>query len=195
MVASPTVPPMETRPVAGVPGFPQSRPAQIPVRTDLPGGRAQVPPELVDAGAAPEPVAVVDAVHDETGLEHERVRNHRVVLGIGVFDYVEVPLHDPAGVGQKRPVRADRQAEFLQRVMVVSRDGDDLGVGDGDLRLEGRQFQVLLMFLRTEMPPGKGEDQRIAALELAQRADRVGVIGQGVVRKDAAGPPPGQFRS
>jgi hypothetical protein len=33
---------------------------------------------------------------------------------------------------------------------VVGRDGDDLGVGDGDLRVMGCQLEVLLVVLRAE---------------------------------------------
>ena len=68
-----------------------------------------------DRGAPPEPVAVVDAVDDEPGLEHERVRDHRVVLGVGVLLDVEVPLDDAPRVGEERPLGADRGAELLER--------------------------------------------------------------------------------
>ena len=51
-------------------------------------------PEINDRGAPPEPVAVLDAVDDEPGLEDERVRSHRVVVGVGVLLDVEVPLDD-----------------------------------------------------------------------------------------------------
>ena len=72
-------------------------------------------PEVGDRRATPEPVAVVDAVDDEPRLEHERVRDHRVVLGVGVLLDVEVPLDDAPGVGEERPLGADRRAELLER--------------------------------------------------------------------------------
>src|SRR5688572_3260386 len=78
----PPVPAMEGRPVARVPGLAETGGAEVPVGADLGADRAQVVPEVIDRGAPPEPVAVVDAVDDEPRLEHERVRDHRVVLGV-----------------------------------------------------------------------------------------------------------------
>ena len=55
--------------------------------------RSQVVPEVNDRGPAPEPVAVIDAVDNETRLEHECVWNHWIVLGVGVLRDVEVLLN------------------------------------------------------------------------------------------------------
>jgi hypothetical protein len=74
------------------------------------------------------------------------VRDHRVVVGVGVLGDVKVLLDDPAGVGQEGPRGADRVAELLQGVVLVGGNGDDLGVGDGNLRVVGGQFEVLLVF-------------------------------------------------
>jgi hypothetical protein len=54
------------------------------------------------------------------------VRNHGVVLGVGELGDVEVLLDGPAGIGQERPLGADRRAELLQGVMVVGGDGGNL---------------------------------------------------------------------
>ena len=167
---SPPVPAVEARPVARVPGLAEPRRAQVPVRADLARRRTQVAPEVVDRRATPEPVAVVDAVDDEPRLEHERVRDHRVVLGVGVLLDVEVLLDRPSGVGEEGPLGADRRAELLQRVVLVGRDRDDLRVGHGDLRLERRQLEVLLVLLRAVVAAREREDQRIVALELAELA-------------------------
>src|SRR3712207_7072657 len=43
--------------------------------------------------AAEEPVAHVDLVDDQTGLEHERVRDHGIVGRIGVFGDVRSEEH------------------------------------------------------------------------------------------------------
>jgi hypothetical protein len=126
-------------------------------------------------------------VHDQTRLEHQGVRDHRVVLGVGVLLDVEVLLDDPAGVGEEGPEGADRRPELLQCVVLVGGDRDDLRVRDRDLRLERGQVEVLLVFLGTEVAAGEREDQRVAALQLAERADGAGVVGQRVVREHAAG--------
>src|ERR1700729_1079501 len=95
------VPAVEVREVARVPGLAEPRGAQVPVRADLGGGGAQVTPQVVERRAAPEPVAGIDAGHDKTRLEHQRVRDHRVVLWVGVLGDVEFPLDGPAGIGQE----------------------------------------------------------------------------------------------
>src|SRR5829696_9972368 len=100
----PSVPAMEGRPVARVPGLAEPAHAEVPVGADLGADRAQVAPEVDERGAAPEPVAVVDAVDHKPRLEHERVRDHRVVVGVGVLLDVEVLLDDALRVGEERPL-------------------------------------------------------------------------------------------
>jgi hypothetical protein len=56
---------------------------------------------------------------DQPRLEHERVGDHRVVLGVGVLLDVEVLLDDPPGVLEEGPLGADRVAELLARVVLV----------------------------------------------------------------------------
>src|ERR1700722_21039962 len=75
----PPVPAVKLRVVVRIPGLVKPRRAQIPVRADLGRGGTQVTPQLVERRAPPEPVAVIDTVNDQPGLEHQRVRDHRVV--------------------------------------------------------------------------------------------------------------------
>src|SRR6266508_6603269 len=70
-LTGPPVPSVKGRVVTRGPGLAEPRRAQIPVRADLAGRRAQVTPEVVDRRATPEPVTVVDAVNDQSRLEHE----------------------------------------------------------------------------------------------------------------------------
>src|SRR5215218_3890301 len=125
----PLAPAMERRDVARVPGVAQPGGAEVPVGADLARDSPQVVPEVDDRGAAPEPVAVVDLVDHEPGLEHERVRDHRVVIGVGVLLDVEVALDDAPRVREERPLGADGRAKLLELVMLVGRDRGDLGVG------------------------------------------------------------------
>ena len=131
---------------------------------------AQVAPEVVERRPPPEPVAVVDRVDDEPRLEHERVRDHRVVVGVGVLLDVEVLLDDAPRVGEERPLGADRVAELLERVVRVGRDRGDLGVGHGDLRIVRGELEVLLVLLRAVVAAREREDQRVVALDLAELA-------------------------
>ncbi len=144
-------------------------------------------PEVIDRRSAPEPVAVIDAVNDQAWLEHERVRDHRVVVRVGVLLDVEFFLDRPSRVGQEGPLSADRCAELLQRVVVVGGNRHDLGVGNRDLRLERCKLKVLLVLFRTVVAAGEREDHRIPALELTQRAHGIGVVGQRIIGEDAPG--------
>src|SRR3974390_630953 len=69
-LAGAPVPSVVERVVDGGPGLAESGRAQVPVWADLGRGCAQVVPQVVEGGAPPEPVAVVDAVYDQSGLEH-----------------------------------------------------------------------------------------------------------------------------
>ena len=129
-LSGPPVPPVEMREVAPVPRLAQSRRAQVPIRADLTRRCAQVLPQIVDRRPPPVPVAVIDAVNDQSRLEHERVRNHRIVLGVGVLRDVEVFLDRPFGIREKGPLGANRGSKLLKRVVVIGRDRDHLGVGD-----------------------------------------------------------------
>src|ERR1700760_4551503 len=84
------VPSVEWRVVACLPGFAQTGLAEIPVRADLAGDGPQIVPEISEGGTSPEPIAVVDAVDDQSRLEHESVGDHGVVLGVGVLLDFEV---------------------------------------------------------------------------------------------------------
>ena len=85
----------------------------------------------------------------ETRLEHNRVWNHRVVLGISVLLNVEILLNDSFRIGEKGPLRTDARAELLERVMIVGGNGDDLRIRNRDLRVERGELEMLLMLLRT----------------------------------------------
>jgi hypothetical protein len=54
----------------------------------------------------------------------------------------------------------------LEGVVLVGRDGGDLGVGDRDLRVERGQLEMLLVLLRAVVAARKSEDQRVVALDL-----------------------------
>src|SRR5215213_1343327 len=185
---------MEGREVARVPRLAQPGGAEVPVRADLARDVAQVVPEVDGRGAAPEPVAVVDAVDHEPRLEHERVRDHRVVLGVGVLLDVQVLLDDAPWVGEERPLSADRGAELLKRVMLVGRDRRDLGVRHGDLGIEGRELEVLLVLLWAVVTASEREDEGVVALKLAEPPRDLRMIGQLVVRERAAGRDVGAHR-
>jgi hypothetical protein len=98
---------METRPVTFVPARSLRVARDVPVRTAALQHRAQVEAQLLDGRPAEKPLAVVDLVDTQTGFEHHRVRDHRIVRRIRVLRDVEILLHLASGIRKERPVRAD----------------------------------------------------------------------------------------
>jgi hypothetical protein len=84
------------RVVPGVSPASQSAPRPGAARShsgrDLAGHLAKIAAGALDRRPAPVPVAVVDAVDDQPGLEHECVRDHQVVAGVGPADMPEAAL-------------------------------------------------------------------------------------------------------
>src|SRR5580658_5337703 len=79
------IPSVETRVVTRIPRLTEPRRTQIPVRPDFARRYAQIAPKIGDGRTAPEPVAVIEAVDHQARLEHERIRDHRIVLGVSVL--------------------------------------------------------------------------------------------------------------
>jgi hypothetical protein len=80
-----------------------------------------------------------------------------------------VLLHLATGVGEKRPLSADRGAELVGFQNVVGRDRDDPGLNDRDLGIAGSAPDVPSA-LSAEVAPPQNEDDRIDPLQLTQRA-------------------------
>ena len=125
----------------------------VPVRSDpSPGGPRASPCADRAKGqrrkAGPKTSSRCRCCRPRGRLQHQRVRDHRIVLGVRVLLDVQVFLNLSFGIGQKCPLRAESRAEFLQSVVVVGRDRDDLRIRDGNLRIERDQLPMLLMFLR-----------------------------------------------
>src|SRR5579872_6771911 len=152
------VPPMKAREIARVPGLSKSRRAEIPVRPDLAAHGPQVAPEINHRWSPPEPIPVVDAVDHQARLKHERVRDHRIVIGVGVLLYVEVFLNLPVRVGEKGPLSADGRTKLLERVVIVSGNRRDLRVGHRNLWVKRCEFQMLLVLLGAVMAASECED-------------------------------------
>jgi hypothetical protein len=55
--------------------------------------------QAADGRSAKKPVAVVDLEYNETGFEDDDMRDHRIVLGVGVLGNVEVLLNLASWIG------------------------------------------------------------------------------------------------
>src|SRR6202040_1425633 len=126
------------------------RPSSSPLRTaDIPIGSAtlqhgaQVEAQLLHRRPAEEPVTVVNLVDAQARLEHQRVRDHRIVMRVGIFRDVEIFLHFAPGVREKRPEVADPRSEFIWLEQVVGRYRHETAVADLHLAVELQQPLVL----------------------------------------------------
>ena len=126
--------------------------------------------ELFHGGPTEEPVAVVDFVNDQTGLEDNRVRDHGIVERIGVFGNVEVFLDFTRRVGEERPVGADPAAVLIRLRDVVGADRDQPAVADLEFAVELDQPFRLPAVLGAEAPAAEDEDQRVLSLQLGEPA-------------------------
>src|SRR6266481_3462781 len=118
-----------------------------------------------DRWTPPEPVAVIDAVDHQTWLEHERMRDHRIVLGVGVLLNVEILLNCSAGIRKECPLGSNRRTEFLKSMVIVGGDGGDLSVCHRDLLVERGEFQMLLVLLWAVMAARKCKDSDFKGYE------------------------------
>ena len=55
--------------------------------------------EIFKRRTAEESIAVVDLVHNETWFQDDYIGSHWIVIGIRVFDNVEILLNNLSGIG------------------------------------------------------------------------------------------------
>src|SRR5881397_676048 len=102
----------------------------VPVRSTFLANGAQVLAEFFYGGASEEPVAVVDLVNDKAGLQHDHVRNHGIVEGVGVLRDVEVLLNDATRIREKGPMRSNSAAILVRLGDIVGRDRDQPAIAN-----------------------------------------------------------------
>jgi hypothetical protein len=115
------------------------------------------------------------------------VRDHRIVLRVGVFRDVEIFLQLAPGVREKRPVGADAGAELVRFEQIVGRDGDETAVPHLHLAMELQQPFMLSPLFWAEPSAREHQHQRIASLQLRERPAHPAVIQKLVVGKGGAG--------
>ena len=82
-----------------LPGGFQFGPSDVPVQTAFLQHRAQVLPKFFDGRSAKKPVAAIDLEYNKTRFEDDDMRDHRIVLGVGVFGDVEILLNLSCRIG------------------------------------------------------------------------------------------------
>src|SRR5258708_17077553 len=159
----------------------------VPVWAAFLGDGAEVLAEFFDGGTAEEPVAVVNLVNYETGLEDDHVGDHEIVERVGVFGDVEIFLDDAAGVGKERPLCADAAAIFVRFGDVVGADGYEAAVGNLELTMQLNEAFGLTTVLGAEASAAEDKNHGMRALQFREFAMFRGVVGKLVIRKDGAG--------
>ena len=79
-------------------GF-QFGPSDVPIRSTFLRHVTQVLPKLFDGRPTKKPVALVDLEYDETRVEDNDMRDHRIVLGVRVLGDVEILLNLSPRIG------------------------------------------------------------------------------------------------
>jgi hypothetical protein len=147
-------------------------------------------------------------VDDEARLQHQRMRDHHVMLGVGIFRDVEIVLNLPFLVEKKGPVRAKLLTHVVRRVPVVGGDGDKAREADDKLGMKADQLAVMMPILGAEGAARQHEHHRVVALQIRQPPLYLRVVGQHIIgegftrsdhgrqsenfSRDAALPKPGQ---
>src|SRR5258708_18742974 len=139
----------------------------VPVWAAFLGDGAEVLAEFFDGGTAEEPVAVVNLVNDETGLEDDHVGDHGIVERVGVFGDVEIFLDDAAGVGKERPLGADAAAIFVGFGDVVGADGDEAAIRDLEFAMELHKAFGLAAVLGAEATAAEDKNHGMRALQFS----------------------------
>ena len=159
----------------------------VPVRPAFPGDSTQVLAEIFQSGPAEVPVAVVDLVDDETGLENNRVWNHGVVGWIGVLGDVEIFLDDPSRVGEERPVGADSTTIFIRLSNIVGANRDQPAISDLELPIEFHKAFRLPAVFGAEATAAQDEDHGMLSLQFGELPAFRGVVGKLIVGEDSPG--------
>src|ERR1700730_5834982 len=100
------------------------RRCDVPVRPAFLGNGTQILAEVFHRRPPEEPIAYVYLVYDKAELEDDHVRDHWIVLGIGVLRDVEILLQDASRIGKKRPVCAGSGAKFIRLSDIVGANRD-----------------------------------------------------------------------
>ena len=159
----------------------------VPVRPAFPADGTQVLAEFFHRGPSEEPVAIVDLVNDKAGLQHNHVRNHRIVDGVGVFGDVEILLNDAPRIGEKGPVSAYSAAIFVGLGDIVGADRDQPAIADLHLTMELQQTFGLTAIFWAEGAAAEHEHHGILSLQLGEFSMLRGMIAELIVGENGSG--------
>jgi hypothetical protein len=154
----------------------------VPVRPAFLENGTQVLAELLQRRPPKEPIAIVDLVNDKTRFKHDHMGDHGIVIGVGIFRYVEILLDDAPGVRKERPMGTDPAAIFIRLDDVISADCNKAAIGNLELTMEFNKPFGLPTVLGTVSSATEDENHRMLSLEVREHSPRPPVVGKLVVR-------------
>jgi hypothetical protein len=160
----------------------------VPVRPALPCDNAQVLAEIFESGPPEEPVTIVNLVNDQTGLQHDHMGDHRIVVRVRIFGDVEIFLDRAPHVGKEGPVRPDAGAIFVRLSDVVRADRNKSAIADLELAMQlDESFGLPTVFGAVA---SAAEDQNQGVVPAVLKAS--GVLRCGLLARSRGRPPPEQ---
>ena len=116
-------------------------------------------------------------MNDKAGLQHNHVRNHGIVDGIGVFGDVEILLNNATWIGEERPVGAYSAAIFVRLGDIVGADRDQPAIGNLEFTMELNQPFRLSAVFRSVTTAAEDEDQGVVSLQFGELPVFRGMVG------------------
>jgi hypothetical protein len=155
----------------------------VPVRPAFLEHGTQVLAELLQRRPPKKPIAVVDLVNDKTRFKHDHMGDHGVVIGVGIFRYVEILLDYAPGVRKERPMGTDPAAILIRLDDVVCADCNKAAIGNLELAMEFDKPFGLPTVLGAISSPTEDENHRMLSLKIRELPPRPTVVGKLVVRE------------
>src|SRR5262245_5798448 len=137
--------------------------------------------EFFQSGPAEVPIAIVDFINDQAGLEDNNMGDHRIVGRIRIFGDVEIFLDDAPRVREEGPVSADTAAIFVRLSDVVGADRHKAAIANLHLTMEFKKPFSLSAVLGAESAAAEDKHHGMLALQLGELPAFPRVVGKFVV--------------
>jgi hypothetical protein len=163
----------------------QLRRCDVPVWPALLADGTEILAEIFHYWPAEEPVAVVDLVNDQTGLEDNDVRDHRIVVRVRVFGDVEILLDDTLYVGEERPVGANPAAILIRPRDMVGADRDKSTIANLEFSMKSDKAFRHPAIPRAITSAAEDQNHWILPLQFREFPALRGVVGKLIVGQDS----------
>ena len=159
----------------------------VPVRPAFFGNHTEVLAELFHGGPTQEPIAVVNLINDEVGLEHNHMGDHGIVEWIGVFGDVEIFLDETPRIGEERPVGANSAAIFIRPGEIVGSDRDKPSIANLEFTMKFNKSFSLPAVLGAETSAAEDENHWVLSLQFGEFSMLRRMIAELIVGENSSG--------